>query len=434
MKSQPNQLAQKLEAELGVDAVKREPDVLSSAAIDGQQPRLICSPGNAIQICAALRLCAEADAAVTPRSGGTAMAIGNLPRCVDVVIDLSRVHRLIEHDDANLTATVEAGMNLNRLQQITAERNQFLPFDPPHPLGASVGGTVAANLNGPRRSFYGNVRDLVIGMKVALANGEQIKAGGKVVKNVAGYDMCKLFVGSFGTLGMITEVTVRMAPLPETAATLVALGNLPQALELGRDLSRSTLLPSAVAITDSPLSAAHLAPHDWQIAIRCEGFEETVARHLQDIQSMARRIGLRAEILKETSQQKLWQEVNDFSLPGDRLVYRVTVPRAAAADIIKTVQGLTAKDSHSTILCDPPMGVIWIAATASAAAAAWFRDLTSLAGRHRGHAVMFNAPANLKQSIDVWGPAPPAISLMREIKRQFDPRGILNPGRFISGL
>ena len=165
------------------------------------------------------------------------MVIGNPPTRLDVVVDLSRMNRVIEHDDANLTATVEAGISINRLQQVIAERNQFLPFDPPCALRASVGGTVAANLNGPRRSFYGNVRDLVIGMRVALATGEHIKAGGKVVKNVAGYDMCKLFVGSFGTLGIITEITVRMAPLPEASATLLASGSLLQILELERDLS-----------------------------------------------------------------------------------------------------------------------------------------------------------------------------------------------------
>ena len=128
------------------------------------------------------------------------MGIGNPPRQIDVVVGLERLNQLVEHDQANLTATIQSGHRLASLQEILKRQNQFLPFDPPAPARATVGGVVATNLNGPRRGYYGSVRDLVIGMKVVLASGEEIKAGGKVVKNVAGYDMCKLFVGSLGTL------------------------------------------------------------------------------------------------------------------------------------------------------------------------------------------------------------------------------------------
>ena len=276
MKSTVDQLAQRLGAELGAAAVVTEQSALASHIVDGMQPALVCFPSTAEQIAAALRVSVEAEAAVIPWGGGTAMSIGNRPRALDVVMATSRFNGVIEHDHANLTATVQSGTTLTALQEILARQRQFLPFDPPHPARATVGGIVAANLNGPRRSCYGSVRDLVIGMKVALASGEMIKAGGKVVKNVAGYDMCKLFVGSLGTLGILTEVTLRMAPIPETSATVIAAGALPKVLQFVDELSRSPLLPAAVALMNS--GALGAGQNDWRAAIRCEGFAETATR------------------------------------------------------------------------------------------------------------------------------------------------------------
>ena len=174
MRVSPAQLARQLESVLGSDgAVTNAPGELASHAVDGTPPVLVCTPGTAEQIPAALRICAEAEAVVTPWGGGTAMAIGNLPSKVEVIVGLDRLSRVVEHDPANLTLTVEAGISLMSLQEYAARQKQFLPFDAPYPSTATVGGTIAANLNGPRRSFYGAIRDLVIGMKVALASGAQ---------------------------------------------------------------------------------------------------------------------------------------------------------------------------------------------------------------------------------------------------------------------
>src|SRR5436309_15213130 len=246
MKPSIDQLNKRLEVELGADAVKNDPSLLAAYTVDAKIPTLLCCPETPEQVAAALRLCSELDAAVSPWGGGAAVRIGNLPRQVDAILELSHLDRVIEHDHANLTATVQSGITLARLQQTLAPQNQFLPFDPPHAARSTIGGIVAANLNGPRRMFYGSVRDLVIGMKVALASGEQIKAGGKVVKNVASYDMCKLFVGSLGTLGVITEATLRLAPVPERAATVIVSGTSAQARQFVHDLSRSLLLPAAI--------------------------------------------------------------------------------------------------------------------------------------------------------------------------------------------
>jgi glycolate oxidase FAD binding subunit len=218
MKISADALGARLAGELDAGAVECAPASLAAHGVDGQTPALVCFPSEAEQVGSILRISAEAGAAVVPWGGGTSMRLGNIPRRVDVVIALKNMTALIEHDDANLTATVQAGMRVASFQEILGRRRQFLPLDPPHPERATIGGIVAANVNGPRRTMYGGVRDLVVGMKMVLATGERIKTGGKVVKNVAGYDLGKLFIGSLGTLGIVTETTFRMAPLPETAA------------------------------------------------------------------------------------------------------------------------------------------------------------------------------------------------------------------------
>lgn len=430
MKLTPDQLAQKLTAELGGDFVSMDASMRVSHVIDGRQPTLVYLPETAEQVAAGLRVCSETGATVTPYGGGTAISIGNAASHIDVALDLRRLNRVVEHDDANLTATVEAGISLTDFQEIVARQKQFLSFDPPHPDCATIGGTIATNLNGPRRSYYGSVRDLVIGMKVVLASGEQIKAGGKVVKNVAGYDMCKLFVGSLGTLGIITQVTVRTTPIPEAAATLIASGTSARIFNLANDIAHSPLLPAAVVILN-PLASREMKSGDldWKLAVGSEGFAETVARHARDAKAMAERIGLRADLLQDNLHSQFWAGFRDFPLPPDRLVLRITVPLASMAHTMATIESWQTDGFYPALAGDVMAGILWIVARPNEAAASQFHKLVALAGEQRGHAVMFAAPSELKQSVDVWGLPPPALALMRKIKRQFDPHGMLNPGR-----
>jgi glycolate oxidase FAD binding subunit len=435
MKLAIDRLAQRLAASLGGHSVSTDASVCGSRTIDGRQPTLVCRPETADQVAAGLRLCSEAGATVIPYGGGTAISIGNAARHIDVIMDLKRFNRVIEHDDANLTTTVEAGITLTRLEEFVARNKQFVPFDPPHPERATVGGIIATNLNGPRRSYYGSVRDLVIGMKVVLASGEQIKAGGKVVKNVAGYDMCKLFVGSLGTLGIITQVTLRTSPLPETAATLTAAGTAMQVFNLADHIAHSPLLPAAVVIL-SPLACQEMNTDgaNWKLAVWSEGFGETVARHMRDAKAMAEGVGLGADLLQNSLHGQFWAGIRDFPLPSDRLVFRLTVPRASIADAITTIENWQADECRPAIVADAVAGTAWIAAPPSQPAANQFPKLVALAREQRGHVAMLVAPLELKQSVDVWGSPPPALALMRKIKEQFDPLGLLNPGRYVSAI
>ena len=435
MKPSIDQLNKRLELELGADAVKNDPSLLAAYTVDAKMPTLLCCPETPEQVAATLRLCSELDAAVTPWGGGAAVRIGNLPRQVDAVLELSHLDRVIEHDHANLTATVQSGITLASLQQTLAPQNQFLPFDPPHAARSTIGGIVAANLNGPRRMFYGSVRDLVIGMKVALASGEQIKAGGKVVKNVAGYDMCKLFVGSLGTLGVITEVTLRLTPLPKSSATLTASGTLSQTSQLAAELATSRLLPASVSILNPAAARSSSFPAEKALAaVWFEGFEESVSRHIRDTEAIAARLGLDTDVISTEMQEHLWDYVRDFPLTSDQLIYRLTVPLSQLAEVMTEVSERKSGDVPARIISDAASGTLWLSVEPGNANMEWFASLTSLAQERGGHAIIFAAPPRLKENIDVWGAPPSTLPLMRETKRQFDPKGLLNPGRFVAGL
>lgn len=417
-----DRLAQRFAAELGADSVASDPAQILLHKLDGQLSALLCRPANEAQLSTALRLCAEHDAAVIPWGGGTAMTVGNVPRQIDVVISTERLARIIDHDHANLTVTAESGVVLARLQNELTKRHQFAPLEAPFPDCATIGGIIAANLNGPRRSYYGSVRDLVIGIRVVLMSGETIKAGGKVVKNVAGYDMCKLFVGSLGTLGIISQATVRLAPLPESSAMLVVSGNFDDAQQFTNELGQSRLLPAAVTL--------RVEGNHWLVAVHLEGFAETVARSQREVRGMADNLGLKTQLLTANEQGAFRRFVEDFPLQSQTLVFRITLPRAELFPCAQTL----SRWEKVTVVADAITGTAWVAAAPTRTALQRFLQLAAMARDHRGHAIIFSAPAELKRGVEVWGESPPTLSLMRGVKRQFDPKELLNPGRFIGGL
>ncbi|HXG50396.1 MAG TPA: FAD-binding oxidoreductase [candidate division Zixibacteria bacterium] len=428
--SAADRLAQRLESELGRDAVKLDAQAAERYAVAGKAPRVVCFPSSAEQVASILRLSSEAEAAVVPWGGGTAMRVGNPPRRCDLVLCLGCLDRVVEHDPANLTVIVECGITLRRLQESLAPHRQFFAVDPPRPGDTTIGGIVAANLNGPRRASHGAVRDLVIGLKAALPSGERIKAGGKVVKNVAGYDMCKLFTGSFGTLGVLTEATLRLAPAPESAATFLASGSFDRVVALAAELSGSFLLPAAVALL-SP-RALPVSPEVPTVAVWCEGFAAAVARHLRDLGSMAKRSALSSEVLEDEGHRRFWTAVGDFPLGNDGAVYRLTVPLSAVGTVVKTLTAPTGP-AAPRVVAHADSGTIWVAPDEKEPAAS-FDSLAGLALSHRGHAMLFSRPPGLPAGLDSWRAPPDNLALMREIKRQFDPAGLLNPGRFVAGI
>jgi glycolate oxidase FAD binding subunit len=424
MRASVDQLAQRLSAALGPGGVLVDDATRAAHRIDGVTPALLVSPESIEQLAAVVRFCSEADAAIVPWGGGTAIALGNPPRRADVVIQLGKLTRVIEHDAANLTVSAECGLTLAALQSTLAPKKQFAPVTPPFPDRATLGGTVAANLNGPRRSYYGGVRDLVIGIKFVMPSGELIKAGGKVVKNVAGYDMSKLLVGSLGTLGIIAEVTLRVAPIAESATTLIAEGSPAQAESYVRAIAHSVLLPAAVFLR------ATRSSNTCQVPVWCEGFSASVERQLRELEVLAKQSDMAARALDLPAHTALWDELRDFPLASDRVMYRVTLPRAALFTFLENIR----QWNPAALVCDALAGTVWLAFSARPKAIRHFPAIESVARELRGHAILFAAPEALKSPVNVWGASPATLSIMSAIKRQFDPAQLLNPGRFVGGL
>ena len=430
MKVAPATLIANLAREISSGAVAVDVCDLAGHEIDGKAPTAVCRPATVEEVAAVLRVCSEADASVVPWGGGTLMRLGNVPRRFDVVLALDKLSRLIEHDDANLTATVEAGTSVAAFQRALAARRQFLPVDPGKPEQATLGGLAAANINGPRRGLYGGVRDLVTGIKIVLADGTRVKSGGKVVKNVAGYDLAKLFIGSLGTLGVITELTFRVSPELEGAATFVANGSLEGCLDYIKELSASPLLPAAVAVA----SAAE-NPRACRAAVWIEGFDEAIARHLRDLSAMAQRAGLQSgDALRGEGHARLWEELDAFGWNDDGLLCRLVVPVGRLEKPLAMLKAMNETGECIRYAAHAGSGTIWVLFNGETGSLQAYARLAAAARDLNGHAIIAAAPPTLKADIDVWGEPPPTLALMREIKRQFDPHAILNPGRFIARI
>jgi len=402
--------------------------------VDGLTPGLAVRPGDAEQVGAALRFCGEAGAAVVPWGGGTAIEVGNLPRAYHVALLTDRLSRLVEHDAANLTVTVGAGMTLGALEGVISARGQFLPLEPPRAESATAGGTVAADLNGPRRASCGSARDLVIGARAVQADGTPIRAGGKTVKNVAGYDMCKLLVGSLGTLGVLTELTLRLLPAPETSRTVAVWGaDLSDLLRLSGRVLASPLLPAAVTVVDA-VAAGALGRNAAGLLVRATGFEAAVARNARDITAWAGQADLEAETLEGESEDALWRVIRDFGWQGEGIAIRVAVPSGELPAVLARLRSIVP-DSKG-VVAHTASGTMWIHADPAGFTAAALGAMKEISAGHSGNLLVARAPHELKAAGDVWAPAPEvrALDVMRAIKQAFDPSGILNPGRFVAGL
>jgi glycolate oxidase FAD binding subunit len=426
----PAALAPRLEALVG--PARLTATGVARWAVDGVPPRLAVRPADAEQVAAVLRVCGEAGAAVIPWGGGTAIEVGNIPRAADVVLLTDRLSRIVDHDASNLTVTAQAGITLEALGRALAEHRQILPLDPPRAEVATAGGTAAVNLNGPRRMLYGGIRDLVIGVRVVQPDGTAIRWGGKTVKNVAGYDMCKLFVGSLGTLGVLTELTFKVFPAPEVTRTLAIGGVGPGELaSLAMSVLASPLAPAALSIqyvSAGPDAARPTAT----LLVRIEGFEAAVARGERDLRTWARAAGAGVQALDADAEGAAWRALRDFGWDGAAVAARLSTPPASIPAVVERLRAVLP--AGAGLVSHVGSGATWIRLDPASPSPEALAALRDLAVRHQGHVLHARAPRALKIDADVWYPAPGGLDLMRAVKQAFDPRGIMNPGRFAAAL
>jgi glycolate oxidase FAD binding subunit len=380
-------------------------------AVGGVVPAEVVRPTTVEEVAEVLREAATAGRTVVPVGSGSKTSWAAPPTSCDLVLDTTALDRIVEHVAGDLVVVAEAGVRLADLQEHVGRAGQMLGLDPPEG-GATLGGVVSANASGPRRLLYGTVRDLLIGVTVVLADGTLASAGGKVVKNVAGYDLGKLYTGAHGTLGVVVSTTWRLHPVPPAqAAVVLDLDRAAQAAPLVLALARSTLTPSAVELLAE-------AGGPGQLVVLFGSVEESVQAQA------AAAIDLLGggEVVREVPPAFGRRP----GAPEDVLL-RVAHVRTGLPDV------LAALPAGSPVAASAPVGVTY-AAIEAAQAETVLPALRTALQPHDGTAVVLHAPEGVRDRLHHWGPIGDALPLMREVKAQFDPQGRMSPGRFVGGI
>ena len=370
---------------------------------------MIERPETYAEAAAVMREAADAGRLVRPRGGGTKWDWGGAGADADVVLSTGRLNRVVEHNAGDLTAVLQAGVRLADAQEVFAAAGQMLALDPPRGRdhAATVGGIVATADAGPRRHRYGAVRELVLGASIALTDGSVARSGGKVIKNVAGYDLAKLFAGSFGTLGPIVEVVVRLHPLPAATATVVARSDRPAALaRAALELASAPLELEALDIRWDP------GEPGWLLA-RTAGVAA-----IERAERIARELGLDAAV--EPEDAPLWAEQRARQRSAEGIVVRVS---GLPTELARTIAA--AERRGGRLVGRAGLGVWWITLppTRPRAVASLRAELAPFP------CVVTDAPGAIRAELDVWGTADEALlRLSRRVKERFDPAGVCGPG------
>jgi glycolate oxidase FAD binding subunit len=424
-------LVSHLESVVGPEGLAPEP---AAFAVDGLIPRAAVAPSTYDQVAEVVRYAHMEGLAVVPWGGGTHMHFGNTPGRYDIALSLARLDRIVEHEPADLTMTCQAGITLERLQGQLGRHGQLVPLDQSWEQTATVGGVLAVNASGPSRHAYGTPRDFTIGLRVVTADGRLTKTGGRVVKNVAGYDLCKLYIGSLGTLGVIVEATFKLAPLPGAERTVFATFETPaQACAFSAELQRRGLaLRGFELLNPTAASAARLSASDGSCALVLDlaGTPQTIQRSLREIGELAQRPP--TDLRDVANATKMWESLSrPFSPDGVALLCRAT---ALPTQLPSLIDSLEALGGPPHILALPTIGVLyasWPQLDDPEEAVRLLRAATTGTG---GSLALERCPPNLKRRLDVFGEPPPSFDLMRRVKQQFDPKGILSPGRHLGRL
>lgn len=401
-------------------------DATAGDHVDTVEPGLVARPADVAQVAEVLRAASGHRLSVVPRGRGTKLSWAVPPSSADVLLDLSALDQVIDHAAGDLIVAAQAGTLLGDVQQAVGSAGQRLALDETVP-GTSIGGLVAANTSGPRRVAVGTARDLLIGITVVRADGVVAKAGGRVVKNVAGYDLGKLMIGSFGTLAVVVDATFRLHPLPAARTWVSARASSPaDAQRLVQSVLRAQAVPAAIEVE----WGADAGTSTGVVSVLLEGRQDGVAGRAAVVRAL-----LGATASESTTNQPAGGATYpwDVTATGDdrATAFKLTFALSGLADVLQA-----ATDTGVRLRGSAGAGVAYAAlqpgTPVDVAAGVLDRLRRTCTGRG-GSAVVLDAPSDVKSGLDVWGPVP-ALDLMRRVKDQFDPDHRLAPGRFVGGL
>jgi glycolate oxidase FAD binding subunit len=449
-------IAARFEQLLGSRLVLEDPALVQRFVIDGVTPKIVLQPETSEQISAALRLANEENCTVVPFGGGTRQRAGHTPEQVEVVLSTERLDQVECYDPGDLTISLQAGVNVARVRETCAGHRQLLPIEAP--VGATIGGALAAAESGPLRAAFGTPRDFCIGISFITGDAVSGRGGGRVVKNVAGYDLMKLMIGSFGSLGVIVSANFKLFPRPQQTMTCVCeFDSLSESMKFRDWLLRSPLTPLCADIVSPPALEflGDVDPRDpddwapdpgtsaivpkWEILLRFGGSARVLARCRGELGSSLTRE------LSGSEEADLWSRVADFERQvsnrhRNAMVFHLNVPIAESERAIEAAQAAATNYNFvaavmgratvgSCLMALLPLAIDPPSVMQFAGAASEFRSRLSRASS----AVVMCCPCEAKQYFDVWGSTPTNVDLMRQIKHALDPKGILNRGRFLAG-
>ena len=387
------------------------------------RPSCVVYPHSQAELAAVITAANSHKWRVLSCGSGSKINWGDLAKNIDIIVSSDRINQLIEHAVGDLTVTVEAGMKFSQLQEILAKHNQFLALDPAFPNSATIGGIVATADTGSLRQRYGGVRDQLLGITFIRADGQIAKAGGRVVKNVAGYDLMKLFTGAYGTLGIISQVTFRVYPLPETSGTVILTGKPEAISQAVRTLQSSELTPTQADLLSSKLVTNLDLGTEIGLITRFQNISESVQEQSKRLLAIGEKLGLHGVIYSGNQETDLWQRLPKqihSHVTESTITCKIGVLPTASVEIINQIDiglihissglGLVRLEKEEQIL-----------------------PLRNLCQANSGFLSILSAPVELKERFDIWGYTGNGLQVMRRIKEQFDPQNILNPGRFVGG-
>jgi len=389
-------------------------------AVDGIVPTFVVHPGDVEQVRACVVRAEQDGLVVVPTGLGAHLDVGGPPARVDVLLRLDRLARVVDHQAADMTVTVEAGCPLRVLEDALAARGQWLPLDPPRASRTTVGGLIAANLSGPLRATQGTARDLLLGLRVVGGGGALVSAGGRVVKNVAGYDVPKLHVGALGTLGVVVEATFKVRPRPEREEALAVRC---------RNAADAAALASALLDVDTPplwLEIAGGGERDAEVLVGVAGIEEEVAAARE---AVARLAGER-ETRAVADPASLRARLADLDGQAHAAILRIGVLPRSIGDLLADLLGAGVPLRWGAHAAN---GVVRAALGDAAADAPLVRALRPRVEARGGSLVVERAVPAVKQTVDVWGDVGPGLGLMRGVKAALDPAGVFSLGRSPAG-
>ena len=455
--SKTDKLIPRLKEVVGEGYATQDPDKLKAYLLDGKKPKIVVSPGTINEVSKIVAYANQRHLTIIPRGNGTKMEMGGIPKKMDIVLSTNRLNRITDSDCENLTLSAESGITLNEAQKSLAKvgKGYFLPLDPPFTDEATLGGIVATNSSGPRRLLYGTARDLIIGTKAVFPNGDLVVSGGKTVKNVSGYDMCKLLIGSYGTLGIICEITFKLLPLPEKEATLLlSFARLEEADGFARELRGSQLIPSsteilnATAVQKMKYSMSMPPNGNYLVAIGVEGVTESIDRQISQLGEMGKKYGvLEAVTLDSEKHQAFWIAIRDLSYAltegnSNLISLKPTFLISKCGEMIGSYEKIAREFGiDGALICHSGNGILYSYLLPGKNFRSKIESLVELIGKltseavkNGGNLVVESSPLSIKKKVDVWGQSRGDYLVVRRLKEQIDPVGILNIGRFVGGI